>query len=232
MVTCCNETDTLQRLLQTIYDSTQYDDTHTGDEIVILIDSHHSHGDDIPKKTSDILCQYTGYPDVTWNTHPLNKDYGAHKNYGIENCKGDWIFQIDADEMPPEALLGENLHALIENNPAIEAYAVPRINAWEGLTAEHAKQWGWPLDMSPTYKRLRAAWPDWQFRIFKNDPRIRFQKRLHERIEGYSAFACLPSEEEWALYHDKTIETQVATNLRYNEWFTASENAGVSNKRS
>jgi hypothetical protein len=40
----------------------------------------------------------------------------------------------------------------------------------------------------------------------------------------------LPAKEEWALYHDKTIETQIQTNLRYNEWFTAAENAGVSNK--
>ena len=158
--------------------------------------------------------------------HLLNKDYGAHKNFGIEQCKGEWIFQIDGDERPPEALIGENLHSLLESNPTIEAYAIPRINAWTGLTVEHAKQWGWPLDMSPTYNRLRAAWPDYQWRLFKNDPAIRFKNRLHERIEGFKSYAALPAEEDWALYHDKTIETQIKTNIRYNEWFTDEENRG------
>lgn len=189
-------------------------------------------GDDVNKETSTILTKFTGYPDVVWCTHPLNNDYGAHKNFGVEQCKGDFVFQIDGDEMPPEALLGENLHSLIENNPTVEAYAIPRINAWHGLTAEHAKQWGWSLDMSPTYKRVRAAWPDYQLRLFKRDyPRIAFKKRLHERIEGFKTIVALPAEEEYALYHDKTIETQIATNQRYNKVFTADENRGISNER-
>jgi len=230
LVTCCNETNSLKNLLKTIYDSIQYDDVHSGDEIVIIVDSVDTYGDDVPPETADILYEYTGYSNVTWNTHPLNKDYGTHKNFGIEQCSGNWVCQIDGDECLPESLLGENLHALIDSNPTIEAYAVPRINAWEGLTPEHAKQWGWSLDMSPTYKRLRAAWPDYQLRLFKNTPSIRFKNRLHERIEGYKSIAALPATEEWALYHDKTIETQIQTNLRYNEWFSAAENAGVSNK--
>jgi hypothetical protein len=28
------------------------------------------------------------------------------------------------------------------------------------------------------------------------------------------------------VYHDKTIETQLKTNIRYNEWFTEDENRG------
>ena len=91
---------------------------------------------------------------------------------------------------------------------------------------------GMGIGYVPDLPRLRAAWPDYQFRIFRNTPTIRFQKRLHERIDGFNAYALLPTEEDWALYHDKTIETQIKTNLRYNEWFTAEENAGASNKRS
>jgi hypothetical protein len=49
---------------------------------------------------------------------------------------------------------------------------------------------------------------------------------LHEKIEGYKEYSFLPAEEEWALYHDKTIETQIATNLRYNKEFSKSENEG------
>jgi glycosyltransferase involved in cell wall biosynthesis len=220
LVTCSTETDTLERLLTRIV-------SILGDDQLLILQDESSKSED----TDEIIKIYFDDHRVGLYAHPLNKDYGGHKNYGIEKCKGDWIFQIDGDEMPPESLLGENLHALIDSNPSIEAYAMPRINAWHGLTPEHAKQWGWGLDMSPTYGRLRAAWPDYQWRLFKNAPHIRFQKRLHERIEGFKSYAGLPTEEEWALYHDKTIETQVKTNLRYNEWFTAAENAGVSNKR-
>ena len=39
-------------------------------------------------------------------------------------------------------------------------------------------------------------------------------------------FASIPADEDLALYHDKTIETQIKTNQRYNEWFTDEENRG------
>lgn len=69
--------------------------------------------------------------------------------------------------------------------------------------------------------------PDYQWRIFKRDyPRISFTRRLHEKIEGYGASVALPKDEEWAIYHDKTIETQIKTNQRYNQMFTRDENLG------
>ena len=221
LVTCCNETTTLTNLLKALRPILG------NDEVVILMDSEYANESN---PTHNIVGAFHHDIGSRILAHPLAKDYGSHKNFGIEHCSGDYIFQIDGDEMIPEALMGENLHSLVKSNSTIEAYAVPRINAWHGLTAEHAKQWGWPLDTSPTYQRLRAAWPDYQWRIFKNAPHIRFQKRLHERIDGFKSYALLPAEEEWALYHDKTIETQIKTNIRYNEWFTAAENAGVSNK--
>jgi hypothetical protein len=49
---------------------------------------------------------------------------------------------------------------------------------------------------------------------------------LHERIEGNNNYVYLPFEEDLALYHDKTIEKQVETNLGYNKRFTEKENQG------
>jgi glycosyltransferase involved in cell wall biosynthesis len=190
------------------------------DEVVILDDLSDS------EETKTILSQASYRDYMRLYQHALDRNYGEHKNYGIQQCNGNFIFQLDGDELPPKSLIGKNIHALIDGNPTIEAFVVPRINAWDGLTSEHAKQWGWTLDMSPTYNRLRAAWPDYQWRIFENVSHIRFQKRLHERIDGFKSYAILPAEEEWALYHDKTIETQIKTNQRYNEWFTEEENRG------
>ena len=228
LITASTETDTFQRLLNHLIEVNKT----TEDEIVILLDKKYATpGNPTYEIVVNMFHDYCGIPTERGRiiVHDLNNNYGGHKNFGIENCRGNYVWQIDGDELPPEALLGENLHSLLESNPLIEAYAIPRINAWHGLTEAHAKRWGWSLDMSPTYGRVRAAWPDYQWRLFKNDyPRIQFKKRLHEKIEGYKTEAMLPMDESFALYHDKTIEIQEATNLRYNKDFTVAENRGIS----
>jgi len=76
------------------------------------------------------------------------------------------------------------------------------------------------------YKVPLVNWPDYQTRIFKNLPSIRWRNRLHERISGNTNYVFFPKEEEYALYHNKTIEKQIETNLRYNKEFTANDNLG------
>jgi glycosyltransferase involved in cell wall biosynthesis len=142
LVTCSTETDTLKTLLKTIRLSKTDDD-----DIVILMDEKYVKEQN---ETHTILGAFHHCWGCRILSHPLNNDYGAHKNYGIEICSGDYIFQLDGDELPPESLLGENLHELINSNPTIEAYAVPRINDFRGVTDIHAKRWGWRLTPSTT----------------------------------------------------------------------------------
>lgn len=216
LVTCSTETDCLKRTFDMIVPI-------LGDDYLLILKDENAP----TSETDDIIQELFDVGNAGYFKHPLSNDYGGHKNFGIERSKGDFIFQIDGDENPPEALLGENLHALLEANPDVEAYAVPRINDFRGVTPAHARQWGWRLSESPSIKRPVVNWPDHQWRIFKIDyPRISFTRRLHEKIEGYMKYVILPSDEEYALYHDKTIETQVATNLRYNKLFTQDENKG------
>ena len=59
-----------------------------------------------------------------------------------------------------------------------------------------------------------------------NLPHIKWERRLHEKIVGHKTFAHLPKEEEFALYHNKTIEKQIETNIKYNKLFTEQENKG------
>lgn len=231
LVTCCNETNTLSRLLYHILNT-----MNSEDEVIILQDNCSDGVDEYGKTTSDIIKGFINCPGfpigVHWFKHSLDNDYGAHKNFGIEKCTGDFIFQIDGDEMPPDALLSDNLHDLLESNPTVEAYAVPRMNDFKGVTEAHAKQWGWVLTYnarpSLNDKTLNPLvnWPDYQWRLFKNDPKIRFKNRLHERIDGFSSYVVLPAEQDYALYHDKTIEKQIETNLRYNKDFLYAENLG------
>lgn len=215
LITCHDETTTLDNLLSRL-------DKFLGDNDEVVIVS-----DNPTKETYRILYNWTSGPTHVYvYEHNLNNNYSEHKNWGSSKCSGDYIFQIDGDENPTEALL-ENIKDIIEANPTIEVFWLPRINDFKGVTTEHAKQWGWRLTESSTYKRPIINWPDPQGRLFKNIPnRIKWVGRLHERIGGNTSYVYLPFDEELALYHDKTIEKQIETNLRYNSNFTKEENWG------
>ena len=214
LITVHNETDTLVKLLERLVNQKV-----DGDEIVILDDFS-----DNPT-TKQILNHTPSCVNVL--QHKLDCNYGAHKNYGPERCTGDWIFQIDSDELPSEMLIF-NIRDIISTNKNIELIFVPRINDYRGVTPEIAAPWGWRLTPSPfCSNRLVINWPDFQSRIYKRDyPRIHWDRKLHEKIAGHTEYAFLPPDEELALYHDKTIQKQLETNKRYNKDFSVEDNMG------
>jgi glycosyltransferase involved in cell wall biosynthesis len=227
LITCSTETDTLKRLVERIYNNLG------SDELVILQDEYNW---DIKRKKylTDITELNNTTSEIQYLpifVHPLNSDYGTHKNFGNSKCSGDYIFQLDGDELPPENIIGENLHSIIESNPEIELIFVPRINDFKGVKEEHAKQWSWRLTNSKkdgiAQGRPLVNWCDYQGRIYKNIiDRIKWDRKLHEKIEGHNQYSMLPSEEDYAIYHNKTIEKQIETNLRYNKVFTVEDNMG------
>lgn len=226
LVTCNNETDTLKRLLEKLGTFIRTND----DELVVVVDE----GATDNQATKDLLGELAAKMGEEWLNkklkilqHPLNDDYGAHKNWGTQQCTGDWIFQIDADEIPSDTLL-VNLHDIIDANPDVELIFVPRMNDFKGVTPQIAAQWGWRLSPSPTCgNRPLVNWPDWQGRIYKRVPdRIKWDRKLHEKIQGHDRYSMLPMDEDLALHHDKPIEKQVQTNLSYNKRFSVEENKG------
>lgn len=195
---------------------------NTDDEIVILDDYS------TDKITIDSINNYTFHnKHIKHYKHKLNNDYGAHKNYGNSLCKNDWIFQIDGDENPHQDLM-LNIKDIISENTGVELFFIPRVNDFIGVTPEHAMKWGWKLSRCPEYdNRYIVSWPDYQGRIYKNDPsRIKWNRRLHEKIEGHVKYSILPAEINLSLYHYKTIDKQIQTNENYNKNFTLSENQG------
>ena len=58
-------------------------------------------------------------------------------------------------------------------------------------------------------------WPDFQWRIYKNHPKIKWVNKVHEVLEGYETWANLHEDEQFALYHPKDIERQVKQNNYY-----------------
>jgi len=59
--------------------------------------------------------------------------------------------------------------------------------------------------------------PDYQSRIFRRDENIRWQRPVHEQIQGAKTYSHLPPMEELSLYHPKTIEKQEKQNQLYSE---------------
>lgn len=57
---------------------------------------------------------------------------------------------------------------------------------------------------------------DYQSRIYRNSPDIKWKNKVHEVIEGHKQFTFLPAVDELALIHPKTIEKQEIQNNFYN----------------
>lgn len=213
LVTCKNEGYQLQSLLERLYENKD------NNECIVLDD----YSDDVDTKS--ILDKFNKHESEFYKIyqHKLENNYSEHKNYGKSLCKGEYIFQIDADELPSKTLL-ESLKDIIDLNKDVDLFWVPRINDFKGVNQQNSAQWGWRL--TPFEDRLIVNWPDPQARLFKNVSYMEWKRRLHEKIEGSKTHVHLPYDYEYALHHNKTIEKQIQTNIRYNKLFTEEENKG------
>ena len=199
-ITVCNEAEEIQRLVLFLKENKRIQD-----EVVILYDQ--KNGDE------DIalwLTEMNKYPNIQfWRGLGFDAHFADWKNKLTKYCDGDYIFQIDADEMPHKFLL-DNLPEILEGNQDLEVLLVPRVNTVEGLTQEHIQKWGWNVD-----EEGKVNWPDYQWRIWKNKPEIKWINKVHERLDGFKTYAPLPDDESYSLYHPKTIERQEKQNAYY-----------------
>jgi len=197
-ITVCNEDKELKRLLDFLIKNVR-----EGDEIVVQCDKENT--------TIEVLRVLNKCADrVKVVEFPLNGHFADFKNNLTEECSGDYIFQIDADEVPNKILIN-HLPEVLELND-VEVLRVSRVNTVEGLTKEHIDKWGWIVSDDG-----KVNWPDPQWRIYKNDPKIRWKNKVHEVLGGYTTKADLPYLEEWALYHPKTIDRQEKQNKLYSK---------------
>jgi glycosyltransferase involved in cell wall biosynthesis len=140
----------------------------------------------------------------------LNGDFATFKNQLIELASGDYLFQIDADEIPNQFLI-ENIKPVLKINSTIDCFYIPRVNKVNGLTQEHIQRWGWRVD-----DQDRVNFPDFQMRLFKLNTGIKWRNKVHEVLEGQSQFSILPHDtEDFCLYHIKSIEKQEKQNAYY-----------------
>ena len=200
-ITVCNEHKELKKLLNFLFEHKRPED-----EVVVQRDNGNA-----TEEVWDVCERFETKSALEYKhvSHALNKDFAQYKNNLNKQCSGDWIFQIDADEIPHEHLI-QSLPYVLEANPDTEAYWVPRVNTVAGITDEHIAKWGWRVD--------DMGWvnfPDWQMRIYQNKEEIYWMKPVHEHLKGYTKFTQLPPEEKFALYHPKDIGRQEKQNAFY-----------------
>jgi len=173
------------------------------DEIVILYDENN--GDPL---VLDFLLPYNKLPNVqTWRSYDFHKNFADWKNLLISYCKGDYVYQLDADEMISSYMI-ENLSTILDMNKDVDLYFVPRINTVSGITDEHIKRWGWNVN-----EKGYINFPDLQGRIFRK--KMSFYGKVHERIVGGEKFTSLPLDQEYCIQHHKTIDKQEKQNNLY-----------------
>jgi hypothetical protein len=201
-ITACTEDMELQCLLWFLKDKiTEYD------EIVIQIDTM-----SVTSKVRHVIDMYRNkISNLNVVEFQLDNDFSQFKNNLKNHCSKEWIFNIDADEIP-SAILVHTLHAILKNNPDTDVISVPRWNTVNGITDNHILKWNWMYD---EYKRIN--WPDYQMRIYKNLDNILWTNKVHERIIGFDSHSILPALEEYCLYHHKSIEKQEMQNDFYDK---------------
>jgi glycosyltransferase involved in cell wall biosynthesis len=204
-ITVCNEAEELSKLLDFLLHTVD-----TNDEIIVLRDIGNTNSD----VTRIMFKYYNAFKerDIVFSMADaeLNKDFATFKNRLPELASGDYLMQLDADELPNQFLV-ENIKPILKINSDIDCFYIPRVNKVEGITDEHIKTWRWRMD-----EHQRINFPDMQMRLFKLNKDIKWKNRVHEVLDGYKTISTLPYDtEDFCLFHIKTIEKQTNQNAFY-----------------
>ncbi|MDZ7265745.1 MAG: glycosyltransferase family 2 protein [candidate division KSB1 bacterium] len=91
--------------------------------------------------------------------------YAAARQFALEQCHGEWVLWVDADERVPVELR-EEICALLSGTPACAAYELPRLANFLGRWIMHG---GW--------------YPGHVVRLFRRELADFNHRRIHEGVE-------------------------------------------------
>ena len=197
-ITVCNEFIEIQRLIAFLLKHKR-----TQDDVVVLYDS--KNGD---LEIENFLRSHSVNGEFAWHKAEFQGHFADWKNHLTKFCTGDYIFQIDADEMVTEYMCNI-LPQILESNQ-IDVIRVPRINTVKGMNQDHMQQWGWAVNENGWIN-----FPDLQWRLYRNAEHIKWENKVHEVLTGYETISYLPIDSEFCLIHEKTIEKQIKQNTYY-----------------
>jgi len=197
-ITVCNEFIEIQRLIAFLLKHKR-----TQDDVVVLYDS--KNGD---LEIENFLRSHSVNGEFAWHKAEFQGHFADWKNHLTKFCTGDYIFQIDADELVTEYIC-RILPDILQANQ-VDVIRVPRINTVKGMNQDHMQQWGWAVN-----EKGWINFPDYQWRIYRNAEHIKWENKVHEVLTGYETISHLPIDSEFCLIHEKTIERQIKQNTYY-----------------
>jgi glycosyltransferase involved in cell wall biosynthesis len=122
--------------------------------------------------------------------------FHINKQKAVDNARGEWILQLDADEVVGKSLEQEIKSSINQNNDNTNAYYVSRKNYFCGKWMKHG-----------------GMWPDPVIRLFKNGKGKFPCKSVHEQIEIDGKVGYL--KESLDHYSYKSIGEYIVKNKRY-----------------
>ena len=192
-----NEGAYIEKLLSFLVENKRQED-----EIVIVDDNS------TDEKTIEVLSKYKDLIKLEYRTFDGD---ATQKNFLNSLCTGDYILQLDADELMTAEFINM-LPEILEENKSIDLFYVPRINTVQGLTDEHIKKWRWNVN-----DKGWVNFPDWQMRLYRNCDWVKWEGLLHSKIIGQKSFTTLPTDELFCILHPKEIERQERQNNLYDK---------------
>jgi hypothetical protein len=196
-----NETDSLKNLIDTLVSNKD-----TSDEIVIIDDfSDNEFTKKQIKRVDKIIYK------------KLLDDFASHKNLFFQFCGGDYIFNIDADELPSVPLL-KNIKKIVKEHSNVDLFYIPRENYIDNITKVKLNEFGWQIDA-----KNRINYPDTQGRIFKNKDSLKWVGDVHETIHNSTHTVGLPTDSQYYLTHRKDANKLGTFFIPKNEFRTRSK---------
>ncbi len=138
------------------------------DEIIVADTGSDDNTIEIAKKYTDNVFEF-----------PWDDDFAAARNAVIDKAAGDWILVVDADEIISHQD-HQRIKAMLED-VQVDAYRFAKrkylrdavgVSGWTPCTGDY-----------PEEKGYRGYVPEWQVRLFRNDPDILFEGHVHECVE-------------------------------------------------
>ncbi len=124
------------------------------DEIVVLLDKCTDASGDVARRFTDRIIE------GDWATE------GERRNAGIAACRGEWIFEIDADERVP-GKLAEEIRRTVETS-AFDWHEV----LVDNYVGDRLVRWGWGASFG------KAAYPG----LFRNGVKVWGPQRVHPSL--------------------------------------------------
>lgn len=184
----CNESRELFSLLSLLVRTVDDED-----EINVIVDSLHT--TEKVRLVLDNFKERVNIYDRPFDTFKENLDFH------VEKATGDYIFNIDADEMPQESLI-KIIKKVIEETDA-EIITVPRINIHPDITEKEAREFGFNVNEVGFIN-----WPDFQTRIYKKCEKVYWTDELHTKLTGSDKSVAIKPLPSVALWHIKSMDKQ------------------------